>query len=128
MHEFFSSAPRCEQIVQILYGLNELEIQIFCNLMHFGDMDTNELIERHSTLEKKQDKTILNRALNNLLSKDLIFREKSSSAPTPGYRYVYKALTLDELKIKLLGSIDSWYENAKVEIENINERFIELIS
>ena len=71
-NNFFNQKNNCPVIVQTIYNLNDLEFQLFCTLQFLKESEVNVLMKEVSRV----DRTLINRALNNLVDKALCFREK----------------------------------------------------
>ena len=123
--EFFSNNPSCEQIVQALYDLNQLEFEIYCVLLHFEQNSLPSNVDTLMVKVKRDDRTMINRALLTLLELDLCQRTKISEKGKRGYRYNYGPTPLTELKARLLENINTWYDFVIDEINHIEDRFKE---
>ena len=119
IQEFFTDDPKCEQVVQCLYGLNDLEFQLYCSLLCLEKSDVTNLIEHTG----REDRVIINRALQKLMNEGLCTRDKLSQKGTRGYKFVYSPKSIPELKDELLNKVENWYQEALVQIENIEHKF-----
>ena len=136
--DFIGNEINCEDLVQCVYDLNELEFNTYCALLKMNESDfagytVNEIQE----FIGRKEKTMVNRALKRLFENGLVYREAktstsslkndspndSSSTPKRGYYYVYKPLSLDNLINELKDRLDHWYETALGELGNIKSSF-----
>lgn len=123
--DFFSENPNCEQILMALYDLNQLEFEIYCTLVQFEIENQSANVDTLMFYVKRDDRTMINRALLRLLELDLCTRNKVSQKGRRGYSYSYKPTSLSELKDRLLKKITSWYDHAIGEVNEIETRFLE---
>ncbi len=121
--EFINSNPRCEQLVQCIYGLNYLEFETFCSLQLLRVSDINGLMEHMD----RSDRTKINRALNKLIDIGLVTREKVSVDGKSGYKYIYHPRSLIEVKAELKEKVDNWYQEVVKEIDNLVLHFVEKV-
>ncbi len=56
-----------------------------------------------------RDRTTVQRVLSKLHKKGLVVRE-ARTFPRGGYYYVYKAVSTEEVKERILSQLDDWYE------------------
>ncbi|RMG30626.1 MAG: hypothetical protein D6732_15925 [Methanobacteriota archaeon] len=119
--EFVAERKECKEIVQGLFGLNQLEFEVFCslNLLRRADIQT---IMNHVG---RKDRTRVNRSLNRLLELDLITRKKERSDEGT-LRYYYYPIDLQTLQSRLEHLLENWYAHAIEEIRSIPNHFIEL--
>jgi predicted transcriptional regulator len=119
MSEFFDGDPTCEEIVQCIYGLNQLEFKSFCLLLQLKEADVSTLMNAIG----RKERTLLNRALQNLVSKDLVVRQKRSKDGQRGYWFVYKPKPLNQVKNELMKKVESWYEKSQYQISQMELKF-----
>lgn len=128
----------CEDLVQCVFDLNELEFNIYCALLKMEEGNIGRTVNEIQNFVHRKEKTMVNRALKKLNDLGLVKRESISSQsddqsiqnqPTPkrGYFYVYKPLSLDGLILEMRDRLDKWYDKATIELHNIKNRFREKI-
>ena len=101
-----------EDMLAALYELNGTEAKAYFTLVR-GPMSVQEVCNR-----LRKDRTIAQRALQRLVHKGLAHRvvEKKRGG---GINYVYKPISLTELKINMDQMVDSWGALVKEKIKDI---------
>lgn len=101
-----------EEILAALYELTETESKAYFTLLK-GPMSVQELC-----IKVRKDRTTAQRALQKLVHKGLAHRvvEKKKGG---GINYVYKPISLTELKTNMGQMVDSWGAFVKEKIKDI---------
>ena len=126
----------CEDLVQNVYNLTELELDTYCTLLIMNDLKIDGTVNEIQIHMGRNEKTMINRALKKLFEQGLVSRQtetvKSSketggittlSTPKRGYFYTYKPLPLDVLVVELKERLDNWYKLAASQLKNIKSQF-----
>ncbi len=101
-----------KKILRCAFDLTDLEVNIILMLPPEG-MRVKEI---QNILKK--DRTTIQKSLKILVDKGLIFRESKCCVKGKRGRYfVYRSLEREEIKIKVLESIDKWYEGLKESVK-----------
>ena len=95
----------CEDLVQCIMNLGDLELAILKSLMRKGPLRSEDLAKEH-----KRDKSIIHRALQKLMSCGLVFREKRC-IPKGGYFYRYTSIDREQIRSKMMECVDRMYKN-----------------
>lgn len=95
----------CEDLVQCIMNLGDLELSILKSLMRKGPLRSDDLAKEH-----KRDKSIIHRALQKLMSCGLVFREKTCITKG-GYFYVYTSIERSQIRSKMTECVDKMYKN-----------------
>lgn len=91
-------------IMECMFGLRELETQLYIELAEREQATVNHFVERFG-----KDRSTVQRALQNLTIAGLIYREQKN-IKNGGYYYVYKAAPFREIKGTMKASITKWSE------------------
>jgi predicted transcriptional regulator len=95
----------CEDLVQCIMNLGDLELSILKSLMRKGALRSEDLAKEH-----KRDKSIIHRALQRLMSCGLVYREKKTITKG-GYFYVYTPIEKEQIRSKMMECVDRMYKN-----------------
>lgn len=95
-------------LVSEILGLNELEHELYFSLLN-KEKTVKELVE-----ETERTRSVVQRALQNLMKKNLLVREGYTDKTV---YYVYSAAPFEEVRKIAEGALDSWYEGAKEVLE-----------
>ena len=95
----------CEDLVQCIMNLGDLELSTLKSLMRKGPLRSEDLAKEH-----KRDKSIIHRALQKLMSCGLVFREKKCITKG-GYFYVYTSIEKAQIRSKMMDCVDKMYKN-----------------
>jgi len=117
------------KLFKCILGLNEIESKVFSYLLKHNKASTMELTD---LLEK--DRSSIQRALQELLGRNVIIRESVSlkeftelkgmeDSNKRGYLYVYRAKNLEEIKNQFSELLDKWYKSMKLYIKNLESTF-----
>ncbi len=119
--ELIRGNQSCQDLVQAFYGLNHLEFQIFCHLIHGKQSATiKDLLDELQNGER----TRINRALNHLIELNLMKRERVKTGKAGNHSFLYSTISFDDLKNEMNKLLEVWYNQAKTEIENLDEGFL----
>jgi predicted transcriptional regulator len=93
----------CQDLVQCAFSLNEFEVMVYNKLVESGPTRADDLADIMN-----RDRSTVYRALQKMMSCGMCFRE-TKSIDRGGYFHVYRAISKDELKVKLQQCVDDWY-------------------
>jgi len=105
----------CENVVECLYDLSELDKNILSMLGEDKELRSSELAEKVD-----KDQSTVYRSLERLLECGLVYKEKETIR-NGGYYFLYSRRPLDNIKEEALECIDQWYEDMKEAIQEIEE-------
>jgi len=106
--EFFELENKDEKdVIFTIFELNELEREIFDQLEN-GKLTVQEIADRVN-----RNRSTVQRALQDLLNKDLIMREGKTDKTV---YYVYTTLPLDEIKELTRNALEEWHREVKAKL------------
>lgn len=111
--DFFPDQIECDNVLECLYDLSELDIQILTILKEGEEYRCDALAEK---LDK--DQSTVYRALEKLLSCGLIYKEKQSIRKG-GYYYLYSSRPKERIKAEALNCLEEWYHQMKKSIKEL---------
>lgn len=97
-----------EDIIFDIFDLNSLQKQAF------DELRDKQLTVQELASEVDRNRSTVQRALQDMLDKDLIMREGKTDKTV---YYVYTTLPFDELKKIAKQTLDSWHEKAKSKLQ-----------
>lgn len=97
----------CEDLMQCMLNLGDLEIKILRKIMDSGPMKNEDLARQF-----KRDKSIIHRCLQRLMTCGLVVREKLNISKG-GYYYVYSTIPEDAIRDKMSDCVENMYRNMK---------------
>ncbi|UCE90970.1 MAG: hypothetical protein JSV90_05970 [Methanobacteriota archaeon] len=112
--KIISGQATCRDIVKCMYGLSDFELAIYKRLVKHGRQRADDL----APLMKK-DRSTVYRALQRLVGAGMAFRE-TRSIDRGGYYHVYTAIGPEQLRDKLRGCADDWFDNIKAAIDDFD--------
>jgi predicted transcriptional regulator len=95
-------------ILSFCYSLSETDVQVLMALLKSSPKSTEDLEQ-----ELQLSKASVNRSLNKLLSMDLVKRIKEPGNKAGRPRYLYSAMSYEELKAKLTREIEDCTKSIK---------------
>ncbi|MHA1216417.1 MAG: helix-turn-helix domain-containing protein [Candidatus Thorarchaeota archaeon] len=87
-------------------GLRTTEVQTYFSLL-----DGKKSVEEIRKIVKR-DRTTVQRVLSRLHEKGLVVRE-ARTFPRGGYYYIYRAVSTEEVKQRILEQLDRWYQETR---------------
>lgn len=106
--EFFELENKNEKdVIFTIFELNELERDIFRQLEN-AKLTVQEIAD-----QVNRNRSTVQRALQDLLDKDLIMREGKTDKTV---YYVYTTLPLDEIKELTRNAIEEWHQEVKAKL------------
>ncbi|MBS3817270.1 MAG: ArsR family transcriptional regulator [Candidatus Thermoplasmatota archaeon] len=112
--EFDKEEINCENVIECLYGLSELDKEILSLLSEGEELRSSEIAEK---IDK--DQSTAYRSLEKLLSCGLIYKEKHTIR-NGGYYFLYSRRPLDKVKEESMRCIEDWYEEMKGAVEELD--------
>jgi predicted transcriptional regulator len=109
-----SQVSTCHDLVQCAYNLNDFEVNIYNKLVETGPLRADELADKMG-----RDRSTVYRALQKMLTCGMVYRE-TRSINRGGYYHVYRAISKDELKVKLQSCVDDWYSRMQSVLEHFD--------
>ena len=97
-----------EDIIFDIFDLNKLQKQIF------DELRDKQLTVQELAAEVDRNRSTVQRALQDMLDKDLIMREGKTDKTV---YYVYTTLPFEELKQIASQTLDSWHEKVKSKLQ-----------
>ena len=97
----------CDDIIQCVFDLNNLDLNVYKNLRELGEARTNVLAKKI-----KRERSTVYRSLQKLTSCELCTK-KTKTIEKGGYYHVYKYNDSKETKEKIEQCIDKWYKQMK---------------
>lgn len=105
----------CQDLVQCAFSLNEFEVMVYNKLVEAGPTRADDLADLMN-----RDRSTVYRALQKMMSCGMCFRE-TRSIDRGGYFHVYRAISKDELKVKLQQCVDDWYGRMQTVLARFGE-------
>lgn len=113
--KMMSQVGTCQDLVQCAFSLNEFEVMVYNKLVETGPTRADDLADLMG-----KDRSTVYRALQKMLSCGMCYRE-TKSIDRGGYYHVYRAISREELKIKLRSCVDNWYQRMQDVLEKLDE-------
>lgn len=108
----------CENILQCLYGLKELDKKCYTLLLNSDEaMSATEISDAVS-----RDESTVHRSLNKLRDNELIYREKRS-LESRGYEYIYESNEPKEVSENMIKMIDQWNSMIKSLVNEFENKY-----
>ncbi len=120
---------RSQKLFKCILGLNSLETKVFAYLLKVKFASTKELDKMI-----KKDRSSIQRALQNLITLNLVKRKsismkefrqlrESPISGKRGYLYVYSTEDIGLIKKELRKLLDKWHEIMLTYLDNLDEFF-----
>ena len=109
-----TNSTEIRKILRCTFELTDLEVSITLMLPTEG--------MRVKEIQKilKKDRTTIQKSLKVLIDKELIFRESKCCVQGKRGRYfVYKSLEREEIRKRVLDSINKWYNGLQESVKSI---------
>jgi len=101
----------CNDILQCMLGVNELDTRIILSI------EKNPKNIQEIAQEISRDRTTVQRALSKLLAMNIIHRKAKSTGK--GRKYIYHAITREQLTHILLEDLDKCYRRIRGQIMHL---------
>jgi predicted transcriptional regulator len=101
----------CDNVIQCIYELNTLDIQVYKTLRETGETRADDLANKLS-----KDRSNVYRSLQKLTCCRLCVKEKRN-IKNGGYYHIYFCADSTKVKRELEEQIDSWYNKMKNTLE-----------
>ena len=108
------------ELMRCALGVKTAEVEAYCALSGLGLTNVQEVADR---LGKSRPTT--QRLLQSLVEKGLASREEELIG-LGGYKYVYRAVPAEELKIQIRSMLDRWYGRMVKEVNDLPSKIEEL--
>jgi len=103
----------CEDILQCLYNLNELDLTVYQSLKKTGPIRADKLAQK-----LKKERSTIYRSLQKLNHCGICIK-KTNTIEQGGYYHTYICNDLNDIKQSLDHCIDDWYHTLKKTIKNL---------
>jgi predicted transcriptional regulator len=100
-----SGAANCQDVLQCMFGLSNLDIAVLKNLIKKKNQKTRDLAKKI-----RKDRSIVHRSLHKLISSGLVIKEKQN-LPKGGYYHVYSAVPEEKIKLQMQRCARDFYDN-----------------
>lgn len=108
----------CENILQCLYGLKELDKKCYTLLLNSDEsMSATEISDSVS-----RDESTVHRSLNKLRDNELIYREKRS-LESRGYEYIYSSNDPKKVSENMRKMINQWNSMIKDLVNEFEDKY-----
>lgn len=115
--QLIPGSGECTELLQCVFSLNPLEVEIYSILVKEGPITANEVAERIN-----RDRSTAYRCLRHLMSCNLCFK-KRQFLEMGGHYYIYSAQPPEEVKVHLEECVDSWHRRINETIEEFINKF-----
>ena len=109
----FDKSICCDDVIQCIFNLNDLDIKTFHLIKKNKELSTNEISKK-----LKKERSTIQRSLQRLLCSGLC-EKKSNNLKHGGYYYSYSIKNQENIKKNLEKCIDNWYKKMKDTIKNL---------
>ena len=108
------NSTELKKLLKCVFDLTDLEVNIILML----PLEGMRVKEIQNIL--MQDRTTIQKSLKILVEKELVFRESKCCVQGKRGRYfVYKSLEREQIRKKVLTSINLWYEDLKESVKSL---------
>lgn len=111
--DFSVSDVDCDNVLECLFDLSELDKKVLKKLNDGGEYRSSELGEKLD-----RDQSTVYRSLENLVSCGLVYKEKNTIRKG-GYYYLYSSRPLDKIRDEAKKCLDEWYSKMSYSIEKL---------
>lgn len=105
----------CTDVMQCIFNLNDLDIQVFKKLNEMGEARVKELAKK-----LKKERSTVYRSLQRLTQCGLS-NKYTKHLNEGGYYHVYKNHNPEKLVETMESCIDDWYKHMKTKIKDIKK-------
>ncbi len=105
----------CENVLECLYNLSELDRDILSLLSEGGEYRSSKIAE-----ELDKDQSTAYRSLQKLSKCGLIYKEKKTIR-NGGYYFVYSIRAMDKVKEEAKQCIDRWHTEMHEAVEDLEK-------
>ena len=95
---------RCRDVLQCIFDLNSLEIEIYRLLNRQGKMSANEIAKKTN-----KDRSTAYRALRNLQACRVVFKQ-TVNLEEGGFRRIYHVVDPTEVQKEMESCLEEWYD------------------
>jgi len=106
---------QCRDVLQCVFELNPLEIDIFRLIVREGPMSAETLGEKLG-----KDRSTAYRALRHLQACRIAYK-KTVNLEQGGYRHIYHVVSPAEVKNEMESCLDEWYEKMRTAVRRFPE-------
>ncbi|HIP34539.1 MAG TPA: MarR family transcriptional regulator [Methanothermococcus okinawensis] len=106
-----------ENIMCCIFNIKPLDVAVYFTLLKKGPSKVSEIAELLN-----RDRSTIQRSVQNLIKAGLVKR-KQVNLRKGGYFYRYEAISFNEMKYKLLKTMEEWYDQVRRwigDIDNMN--------
>ena len=112
-----ASSTTCNELLQCIFNLNPLDIEVYSVLVKDGTMRANEVGNKIN-----RDRSTAYRCLQHLMTCNICYKEQKY-LDKGGYYYLYSAEPPEEVKNKLEVCMENWHERMKMAVEEFVDKF-----
>lgn len=116
--ELLEEDLECENILNCLYGFNDLDKECFKILLE----SDNKISASDISKKVDRDESTVHRSLARLEESDLIYKEKES-LDTRGYQYIYQSKDFEEICQDMNEIVEKWNQNINNLIEEFENKY-----
>ena len=109
-----------EELMRCALGIKTTEIRAYCILVNKGPITIHEATEFMG-----KSRSTAQRLLQNLVEKGLAIRDEELIG-LGGYKFVYKPVPPEMLKISIKNALDRWYDKMVSELDDLPEKIAKL--
>ena len=117
MAQAIPGSGECRELLQCVFNLNPLEVEIYSLLVKKGPMRTDEVAEKIN-----RDRSTAYRCLRHLISCNLCYK-KRQCLEAGGHYFMYFAQPPREVKEHLEECVDCWYKRINETIDKFINKF-----
>ena len=102
---------QCRDVLQCIFDLNPLEIDIFRLLNREGAMSANNIASRTG-----KDRSTAYRALRHLQACRIVYK-KTDNLEQGGYRHIFHAMSPEKVQKEMESCLKEWYEKIQTSVQ-----------
>ena len=121
MNKSVSKSPilTFKNIMCCIFNIKPLDVAVYLTLLRNGPSKVNTIAEMLN-----RDRSTIQRSMQNLIKADLVKR-KQVNLRKGGYFYRYEAVPFNDVKSKILKTIEGWCNEVKMWVGDIDNRELE---
>lgn len=104
----------CNDVIQSVFDLNELDLLVYSNLKKTGETRADELAKKLN-----KDRSTVYRSLQKLTNSGLC-KKNTKTIDSGGYFHIYVCNDSNQTKENIERCIDNWYKKMKKTIQKLD--------